>query len=447
MRKEGAGILTLSTNEDYTGNTVVNGGTLELAAGGAAYTNSTLQGALTVNSGATCSLASSTALGWGGGVTDINLNGGELSGAGAMAFGVSYHLTGGTINSTGSIRMGVLTGFPNVTLSSSASATTSVINAGGLSLATTFGQDSLAVTVAQGTTPSGVDLQINAPISGGYSLVKAGAGNLQLAGANTYSGVTTVNEGTLTITGSVTTATTVTGTAKLAGTGNAGGGAAIGATAFLAPAGSGAGELLSGATTVDGTYQCQLDGAANDRLTVTGNLTFGATSTIACSTLPGGATASSYVIASFTGTLTGTPQVTGMPAGYALDLNTPNQVRLVKASGYSDWATQWAGGQGMNQDFDGDGVANGIEYFMGQTTSGFTAGPSLSGKTVSWTKGASYPGTYGVDYRIETSPTLSNGTWTTVPANDPNLNNGSPLQYTLPTGQPKVFSRLVVTGP
>jgi autotransporter-associated beta strand protein len=447
MRKEGAGTLRLSTNEDYTGNTLVNGGTLELAAGGGAYTNSTLQGTLTVNSGATCSLTSGTALGWGGGVTDIYLNGGDLSGSGAQAFGVSYHLTGGTINATGSLRMGVLTGFPDVTLSSAASASTSVINADGLSLATTFGQNSLAVTVAQGTTASGVDLQINAPISGGYTLVKAGAGNLQLAGANTYSGTTTVNEGTLTITGSVSSGTTVTGTARLAGTGNAAGGATIGATAFVAPAGSGAGELLSGATTVDGTYQCQLDGATSDRLTVSGNLTFGATSTIACSTLPGGATESTYVIASYTGTLAGTPQVTGMPVGYSLDLATPNQVRLVKASGYSDWATQWAGGQGINQDFDGDGVANGIEFFMGQTTSGFTAGPSLSGKTISWTKGASYPGTYGVDYRIETSATLGAGSWTTVPANDPNLNNGSPLQYTLPTGQPKVFSRLVVTGP
>jgi hypothetical protein len=215
----------------------------------------------------------------------------------------------------------------------------------------------------------------------------------------------------------------------------------------VAPAGDSTGELLSGAATVDGTYQCQLDGATNDRLTVTGNLTFGGASTIACSTLAGGATQSSYVIASFTGTLTGTPQVTGMPEGYELDLNTPNQVRLIKASGYNDWATQWAGGQGIDQDFDGDGVANGIEYFMGQTTSGFTAGPSLNGTIVSWTKGASYTGNYGVDYWIETSTTLGIGSWIAVPANDPNLSNGSPLQYTHPAAQSKIFSRLVVTGP
>lgn len=448
MRKEGAGTLRLMANEGYTGNTVVNGGTLELAAGGAAYTTSTLQGTITVNSGATCSLASSSALGWGGGVTDVYLNGGELAGAGAVAFGVSYHLTGGSINATGSIRMGVLTGFPNVTLNSSASATTSVINAAGLNLDTVFGQNSLAVTVAQGTTPSGIDLQINAPISGGYSLVKAGAGNLVLAGTNTYGGATTVNEGTLTINGSVTTATTVNGTAKLAGTGNAAGAVTIGATAFVAPAGGSAGELLSGATTVNGTYQCQLDGTACDRLTVTGNLTFDASSTIACSTLSGGATETAYVIASYTGTLAGTPQVTGIPAGYALDLATPNQVRIVEsAGGYSDWATQWAGGQGIDLDFDGDGVANGIEYFMGQTGSSFTPRPSMTGNTVSWIKGASYAGTYGVDYWIETSSTLGIGSWTVVPSNDPNLNNGSPLQFTLPAGSSKAFTRLVVTGP
>ena len=447
MRKEGAGTLRLTSNEGYAGNTVVNGGTLELAAGANAYTSSTLQGTLTVNSGAVCSLASSTALGAGGGLTDIHLNGGTLSGTSSIAFGISYHLNGGTINSTGTIRMGVLTGFPDVTLSSSASATTSVISAGALSLDPTFGQNSLAVSVAQGTTPSGIDLQINAPISGGYSLVKGGEGNLLLAGTNTYGGATTVNEGTLTVNGSVSTATTVNGTAKLAGTGNAAGGATIGATAFVAPGGSNAGELRSGATTIDGTYQCQFDGSTSDRLTVTGNLTLGATSTIACSTLGGGATETFYIIASFTGTLKGTPQVSNMPPGYSVSLATPNQIRIVKASGYGDWSTQWAGGQGLDQDHDGDGVANGIEYFMGQTGSGFTPAPSLSGKTISWTKGASYTGTYGVDYRIETSTSLGAGSWTLVPANDPNLSNGSPLQYTLPTGQTKVFSRLVVTGP
>jgi hypothetical protein len=30
---------------------------------------------------------------------------------------------------------------------------------------------------------------------------------------------------------------------------------------------------------------------------------------------------------------------------------------------------------------------------------------------------------------------------------DPLLNNGSPLQYTLPANQSRIFTRLVVTGP
>lgn len=448
LRKEGAGTLRLTTNESYTGNTVVNGGTLELAGGGAAFTSSTLQGSITVNSGATCSLASATALGWGGGVTDIYLNGGELTGTAAGTVGVSYHLTGGTISATGSIKMGVLTGFPNVTLSSSASATTSVISAGSIALDPTFGQNSLAVSVAQGTTSSGIDLQINAPISGAYTLAKSGAGNLVLTGSNTYSGATAVNEGTLTVNGSVASATNVNGNAILAGTGNAAGGATIAATAFVAPGGASTGELHSGATSVNGTYQCQLDGAASDRLTITGNLSFGAGSTIACSTLAGGATEASYIIASYTGTLTGTPQVSGMPSGYSLDLATPNQIRIVTASSYSSWAAANAGGQGIDQDFDQDGVPNGIEYFMGETGSGSTAHPALiTGKTATWTKGASYSGTYGVNYWIETSPTLNAGSWTVVPGSDPNLINGSPLQYTLPAGPAKAFTRLVVTGP
>jgi hypothetical protein len=205
--------------------------------------------------------------------------------------------------------------------------------------------------------------------------------------------------------------------------------------------------LSAGATTVNGTYQCQINGAACDVLTITGNLTFDAASTIALSTLGGGATEPAYVIASFTGTRTGTPLVTGMPDGYSLDLATPNQIRIVTATGYDTWADAHAGGQAADLDFDGDGVENGIEYFMGETGSSFTAGPAISGKTVSWTKGGSYTGTYGTDYHIETSSTLAAGSWTPVLVSDPNLNNGSPLQYTLPAGPTKAFTRLVVTGP
>jgi hypothetical protein len=108
------------------------------------------------------------------------------------------------------------------------------------------------------------------------------------------------------------------------------------------------------------------------------------------------------------------------------------------ASGYGTWAAANAGGQTADQDYDNDGVENGIEYFMGQTGSTFTAMPGLDGdNTVTWPMDPAYAGTY----EVQTSPDLV--TWTNV---DPKpLPSGGNLSYLLPTGLGKQFVRLLVT--
>jgi hypothetical protein len=110
------------------------------------------------------------------------------------------------------------------------------------------------------------------------------------------------------------------------------------------------------------------------------------------------------------------------------------------ASGYGTWAAANAGGQTADQDYDNDGVENGIEYFMGQTGSTFTAMPGLDGdNTVTWPMDPAYAGTY----EVQTSPDLAN--WMNV---DPKpMPSGGSLSYTLPTGAPggKSFVRLLVT--
>ena len=120
-----------------------------------------------------------------------------------------------------------------------------------------------------------------------------------------------------------------------------------------------------------------------------------------------------------------------------------NGLQLVEAgsppvSDYSTWASTNAPGQTPDQDHDNDGVENGIEYFMGQTGSSFTAMPGLDAtNTVSWTMDAAYQGTY----EVQTSPNLA--TWTNV---DPRpLPSGGSLSYTLPSGAGKQFLRLLVT--
>ncbi|MBN8457503.1 MAG: choice-of-anchor D domain-containing protein [Verrucomicrobia bacterium] len=112
---------------------------------------------------------------------------------------------------------------------------------------------------------------------------------------------------------------------------------------------------------------------------------------------------------------------------------------------YSSWADQWVEGQAANLDFDNDGVANGVEYFMGNTTPGFTANPPISSdRMISWPKGADYSGAYGADYRLETSADLE--TWTQVPQTNVSIDADS-IDYTLPLDGTRNFVRLVVTGP
>ncbi|MCX6878598.1 MAG: autotransporter-associated beta strand repeat-containing protein [Verrucomicrobia bacterium] len=108
-------------------------------------------------------------------------------------------------------------------------------------------------------------------------------------------------------------------------------------------------------------------------------------------------------------------------------------------AGYTAWANaNNATGQTPDQDHDNDSVDNGLEYFMGQTGSSFTAMPGLDGtNTITWPMVAGYAGTY----EVQTSPDLA--TWTNVtPRPTP---AGGNLSYLLPTGMGKQFVRLLVT--
>ena len=113
---------------------------------------------------------------------------------------------------------------------------------------------------------------------------------------------------------------------------------------------------------------------------------------------------------------------------------------VVVSSGFTIWAAANAGGQTAGEDFDNDGVENGVEFFMGETGSSFTSNPSLNASNViTWPASAAYQGTY----EVQTSPDLVN--WT--PAATQPTPSGGFLTYTLPPGAPggKSFVRLLVT--
>jgi len=103
---------------------------------------------------------------------------------------------------------------------------------------------------------------------------------------------------------------------------------------------------------------------------------------------------------------------------------------------YATWAATNAGGQASGLDYDGDGVSNGVEYFMGATGSSMTTTPQVVGGKITYPKSATATNAAGT---IETSSDLV--TWQPVTADS---SVAGFISYTLPTGRGKIFARLKV---
>ncbi len=101
---------------------------------------------------------------------------------------------------------------------------------------------------------------------------------------------------------------------------------------------------------------------------------------------------------------------------------------------YSQWAAANAGNQASNLDFDNDGVANGVEYFMG-AAAGFTANPGAVAGKITWPKNPDFVGTY----TVQTSPDLS--VWT----DRASVVVGDTVEYTVTSDPNERFVRLKVT--
>ncbi len=113
---------------------------------------------------------------------------------------------------------------------------------------------------------------------------------------------------------------------------------------------------------------------------------------------------------------------------------------------YADWAVDnGIGAAAFNDDFDNDGILNGVEYALGKnpTVSSQPAGV-LAANTITFTKGAAAITNADVSWVIETSETLAADSWTpavTQAAGDTSLT----ITFTFTPGTPvKKFARLKV---
>ena len=291
MAQLGAGTLTLTSDNTYTGGTTISNGTLQIGNGG---TTGSVVGNIVNNSALVFNHSDDVTF---GGV--ISGSGGMTKlGAGTLTLTTDNLYTGTTVISAGTLQLGsggaagsvsgsivnngalVFNHSSDITYANLISGNGTLIKLGG-GILTLTGDNTYSglTTVSAGTLEIGNgrtidrssgsvvgdilnnaavvfnrtdDITYSHIISGSGSLTQQGDGDLLLISANTYTGPTLVSGGTLQINGSINSDTTVDAGGTLAGTGTIFGN--VQNSGLITPGTPGQGATHFGALTIDGNY-------------------------------------------------------------------------------------------------------------------------------------------------------------------------------------------------
>lgn len=214
LTKEGTGTLTLTGMNTYMGGTTINDGTVSV---GADNNLGDPTGPLTFDGGTLLTTAGimsarDVTLNANGGTIDTNgfdsafsgiFSGtGDLTkaGAGVLTLSGASTYTGDTFINAGILRLGDSGVLPDTTMVSVASGATFDLDGFDETIGSLSGVAGSMVTLGNGTLTTGDATPLTefaGVISGSGGLTKQGTGIFRLSGVNTYTGPTTINDGTL----------------------------------------------------------------------------------------------------------------------------------------------------------------------------------------------------------------------------------------------------------
>jgi autotransporter-associated beta strand protein len=340
LTKLGAGTLTLTAANTYTGGTTISAGTVSVG-------NGSITGSIVgdvANSG-TLTFNRSNDLTYGGVISGTGAV--SKSGGGTLTLTGASTYTGGTTISAGTLSLG----------SANAIGTSGTVTFGGGTLqysASNTSDNSARFSNAASqqysidTNSENVTLASNLTSTGG-SFTKIGAGTLTLTGNNSYDGGTTVSEGKLVVNGSISTSTTIVSSgATLGGSGTVGA-LTINSGGFVTPGNSPGILTVNGNYTQAGEYTAEIAdtnaGSGYDQINVLGTVDI----------------TSGSLVASFSGSYAqndllfillndDTDAINGTFAGYA-------QGATFASYGYMDWQISYTADSGNGTFTGGNDIA------------------------------------------------------------------------------------------